>query len=74
MTDLLSPIGLLEGIKALGIDDLTEKEVAYLLRVLTKPEYDGAIVMEELLHIMENLGIYEDEENGGVAAGEELAM
>ena len=54
-------MGLLEGIKSLGIDYLTEKEVAYLMRVLTKPELDGAIVMPEFLQIMENLGLYEDE-------------
>ncbi len=60
--DLLSPMGLLDGIKSLGIDDLTEKEVAYLMRVLTKPELDGAIVVPEFLQIMENLGLYEDGE------------
>ena len=42
-------MGLLEGIKALGINDLSEKEIAYLLRVLTKPELDSAIVMPEFL-------------------------
>ena len=59
--ELLSPMGLLEGIKVLGIDDLTEKEVTYLMRVLTKPELDGAIVMPEFLQIMENLGLYEED-------------
>ena len=58
--ELLSPAGLLEGIKDLGIDDLEEKEVSYLLRVLTKPELDGAILVEELYQIMENFGLYED--------------
>ena len=57
-------MGLLDGIKSLGIDDLTEKEVAYLMRVLTKPELDGAIVVPEFLQIMENLGLYEDGEGG----------
>ena len=47
--ELLSPMGLLDGIKELGINDLTEKEIAFLLRVLTKPELDGAIVMPEFL-------------------------
>jgi hypothetical protein len=47
--ELLQPIGLLEGIKSLGIDDLEERDVAFLLRVLTKPELDGAILVEELL-------------------------
>lgn len=45
----LSPMGLLKGIESLGIDNLTEKETKYLLRVLTKPELDGAIVVQELL-------------------------
>lgn len=62
--ELLSPIGLLEGIKILGIDDLEERDVAYLLRVLTKPELDGAILVEELLQIMENFGLYEEGEYG----------
>ena len=62
--ELLSPIGLLEGIKELGIDDLEEKEITYLLRVLTKPELDGAILVEELLQIMENFGLYEDGQMG----------
>lgn len=55
-------MGLLEGIKNLGIEDMTEKETTYLLRVLTKPELDNAIVMPEFLQIMENLGLYEDDD------------
>ena len=62
VVELLSPMGLLKGIEQLGIDDLTEKEGQYLLRVLTKPELDGAIVMHELLQIMENLGLYDEDE------------
>lgn len=40
---------MIDGIKTLGIEDLSEKEIQYLLRVLTKPELEGAIVMQELL-------------------------
>ena len=58
--ELLSPEGLLESCRDLGIDDLTEKEVRYLLKVLSKPELDGAILMQELLQIMENFGLYDD--------------
>jgi len=58
------PQGLLTGIKRIGIDDLTPKEVKYLLRVLTKPEIDSAIVFQELLQIMENLGLYDEDEYG----------
>ena len=47
MIELLSPMGLLEGIKALGIDDLSEKEVTYLMRVLAKSEIEGNIIMPE---------------------------
>ena len=47
--ELLSPMGLLEGIKSLNIDDLQEIEIQYLLKVLSKPELDGAILMQELL-------------------------
>lgn len=60
--ELLSPMGLIEGIKELGITDLTEQEVDYLLKVLSKPELDGAILMQELLQIMENFGLYDDDE------------
>lgn len=49
MIELLEEDGLINGIKGLGIDDLTEKDERYLLRVLTKPELDGAIVLDELL-------------------------
>lgn len=60
--ELLSPMGLIEGIKELGINDLIEQEVDYLLKVLSKPELDGAILMQELLQIMENFGLYDDDE------------
>ena len=68
--ELLSPLGLLEGIKELGIDDLEEKEVSFLLRVLTKPELDGAILVEELLQIMENFGLYDEGEGQMGSEGE----
>ena len=58
--ELLEEDGLINGIKGLGIDDLTEKDERYLLRVLTKPELDGAIVLDELLQIMANLGLQDD--------------
>jgi len=31
-----------------------------LLKVLSKPELDGAILMQELLQIMENFGLYDE--------------
>jgi hypothetical protein len=62
--ELLSPIGFLEGIKDLGIVDLEEVEVACLMRVLTKPNLENAILLKELIIIMENFGIYDEEEEG----------
>jgi hypothetical protein len=59
--ELLAPIGFLEGIKELGITDLEEVEVACLMRVLTKPNLENAILLKELIVIMENFGIYDDE-------------
>ena len=58
--ELLEPEGLINGMKGLGIDDLTDQDQKYLLRVLTKPELEGAIVLDELLQIMENLGLNDD--------------
>lgn len=55
--ELLSPIGFLEGIKEIGIMDLEEVEVACLMRVLTKPNLENAILLKELIVIMENFGI-----------------
>jgi len=55
--ELLSPIGFLEGIKDLGITDLEEVEVACLMRVLTKADLEHAILLRELIVIMENFGI-----------------
>ncbi|CDW75040.1 UNKNOWN [Stylonychia lemnae] len=59
--ELLSPIGFLEGVKDLGITDLEELEVACLMRVLTKEKLDNAIMLKELIVIMENFGIQDDE-------------
>lgn len=59
--ELLSPIGFLEGIKELGVVDLEEVEVACLMRVLTKPNLENAILLKELVVIMENFGIYDEE-------------
>jgi hypothetical protein len=59
--ELLSPEGLIEGIRDLGIDDLKDIEYQYLLKVLSKPELEGAILMQEFLQIMENFGLYDDE-------------
>lgn len=46
--ELLSPVGFLEGLKDLGITELSEIEIACLMRVLTKPELENAILIKEL--------------------------
>ena len=61
---LLSPVGFLQGLKDLGLGEITELEVACLLRVLAKPELDNAIILQELMAIMENFGIFEKEDPG----------
>ncbi len=58
--ELMSPIAFLEGLKELGMDDLSEMEAACLLRVLTKPELESAIILNELVLIMENFGVLDN--------------
>ncbi|CDW71575.1 UNKNOWN [Stylonychia lemnae] len=65
--ELLSPIGFLEGIKNLGVTDLEEIEIACLMRVLTKQELENAILLRELIVIMENFGIQDDENQDQVS-------
>lgn len=59
---LMSPVGFLEAIRDLGIEDFEEIEVACLMRVLAKPNMDSAILLTELIVIMENFGIGDDED------------
>ena len=56
----------MEGVKEIGVTDLEEVEVACLMRVLTKADLENAILLRELIVIMENFGIQDDE-------GEELS-
>ena len=42
---------------------MTELEAACLLRVLTKPELENAIILNELILIMENFGVVENYED-----------
>ena len=55
--ELLNPINFLEGVREAGLDDLQEMEAACLMRVLSKPELDNAIILNELVLIMENFGV-----------------
>jgi len=61
--ELLSPMGFLEGVKDLGLQDLSELEAACLMRVLAKPELDNAIILNELALIMENFGVPDADED-----------
>ena len=58
---IMNPVSFLEGIRELGIEDLEEIEVACLMRVLAKPNMDSAILLTELIVIMENFGIGEED-------------
>lgn len=55
--ELISQVGFLEGIKSLGIDDLSKTETACMMKVLCQPELGNAILLSELLVIMGNLGL-----------------
>lgn len=61
----------MEGIKDLGITDFQEVEVACLMRVLTKADLENAILLNELIVIMENFGIQEIDDDGQAEAHEE---
>lgn len=59
--ELLTPMGLVEGLAALDCEDLTELEAKCLLHVLAKKELENAILVHELVLIMENFNIFESE-------------
>jgi hypothetical protein len=60
--ELISPYDLLQGIKDLGIEDLQKIEITYLMKVLSKPELEGNILLLELLQIMDNIVLTENPE------------
>jgi hypothetical protein len=65
--ELLSPMSFLAGVREAGFIDLQEVEAACLMRVLSKPELENHIILNELVLIMENFGVTdnleEDEED-----------
>ena len=70
---LVIPAGaFLEALKMepLNIANLSELEVACLMRVLSKPEIDHAILLKELNLVLENFGITR---TGGEDEGDEGA-
>jgi hypothetical protein len=68
--ELMSPTGFLEGLKRLGVDELTEIEVQCLMLILVKPELENAIVVADLQMVMENFGIEEKEGENASASPE----
>ena len=59
--ELLSPHGFLLGLKTLGLAELSEEEVECVMMVLAKEELDNNIIVEDLVLIMENFGVYEQD-------------
>lgn len=55
--ELMTPRGFLEGVREVGFEDITEMEVACLMKVLAKPELDGSVILNEFVLIMENFGV-----------------
>ena len=55
--DLVPPKAFIQGVKDVGFDDIQEIEVNALMKVLSKPELDGAVILNEFVHIMESFGI-----------------
>lgn len=47
----------MEGVREVGFEDFTELEAACLMKVLSKPELDNAVILNEFVLIMENFGI-----------------
>ena len=47
--ELLAPEGLVDGMRDLGLNDISEMDLQCLLKVLSKPELDGAILMQEFM-------------------------
>ena len=53
----MGPRAFLAGVREVGFEDITEMEATCLMKVLAKPELDGAVILNEFILIMENLGI-----------------
>jgi len=55
--ELVPPRAFIEGVRDVGFEDVSEMEIACLMKVLAKPELDGAIILNEFVLIMENFGV-----------------
>lgn len=58
------PLSFLEGLRALQLNDFSEIEIACLMNILAKPQLENAILVDELVSIMENFGIVEGQMTG----------
>jgi len=59
--ELLFPTSFLDGIQKLGITDFSDLDNACLMNVLAKPQLENTILLDEVIDIMQNLGIPDDE-------------
>ena len=55
--EILSPMAFLDSLKNYGINELSELEVACMMRVLSKPELEHSVILNELQLVMENFGL-----------------
>ena len=62
--ELLTIPDFLEGVRELGIGDLSQRDITCMLKMITKEKVQGNIRVAELVQIMENFGIYENEASG----------
>lgn len=70
--ELVPPRAFIEGVREVGFEDITDMEIACLMKVLAKPELDGAVILNEFILIMENFGVpaqseEEEQENDYIA-------
>lgn len=57
---VLSPSNFLGRVYQVGIQNLTQLQVACLMRVLGKPEFDDSVRYDELELLLENFGVAKD--------------
>ena len=54
---VIEPEVFLDVMEQMGIGEISQLEVACLFRVLSKPELEHRIVLQELMLVMENFGV-----------------
>ena len=53
---LLSPLHFIEGLKSIGLE-FAQLQIACLMNVLAKPQLENAILLDEVIPIMQNFGV-----------------